>query len=1079
MLSVQRVGIVLLLASLIVKIGVADLTNGVMGYGDFNRRTGGDKNTYVLTEMLDFENSLGSWEVIRTGSPSHGISTDYAYSGIHSYKAGPSNCGVNCFDDHMVTLQRTLDGTRIFQVTFFLYEEGCWGGKCRIKINGIEVGNWNPRPNTCPPQPGWVECTWSGDTICYTLEIQAWDLTNRDALYIDDITIYSEGWGPRRIYIDDDAPNDPNPYNPTTSDPDEDGSQEHPFDMIQEGIDAAIDRDIVVVLDGTYWEMIDFKGKSIKVTGQQINNSMEEIFEYPVIDAGYQGPVVTFSQGEDPNTILSGFVIARGEHEIGSGIYCVGSHPQISNCLITCNRTSNDDIGSAIYCLDSNSVFKNLTVAYNDNGSLGTSLAAYDCNLTITNSIFWHNDAEQIRVESGNDPVVTYSDIQGGWPGNGNIDKDPCFVSGAAYAGFVIPGGGTEMSCMPGDYHLKSRAGHWDSMNTWIIDDSTSPCIDAGDPDSPWQNEPEPSGGRINLGAYGGTAQASMTSPECCLTITATEGGRVIEPGLVEPGQTRTFCFECGEIVTIVVETDPNYYFIGWGPGAGGRVDSVDPNGLTFTVVVDSDIELDTVYTSIGSGQGGSVEFPDGPPSESTYGTYVRIVAQPAPCYHFVGWTGTAVDADKVTDPSSADTTVYVDGNYTLIANFAPDTPTLTLSSSAGGSITLPGEGPFVFDCNEAVNVLAVPESCYHFVNWTGTAVDAGKVDNPNDPNTTVTVDADYTLIANFAINVYQLTLSSTGCGTTIPGEGVHTFDCNAVVPITAVPDSCCHFTGWTGTAVDAGQVEDPNDPNTTVTIDADYALIAHFALIESTLSISSTDGGSVVTPGEGDFTYDCGTSVQLEVEAEPCYRFSHWTGTAIDANVADPCDPNLTVVVKEDCTVKAHFVKIEYDLTISSSEHGSVTLPGEGTFTYECGTSVPIEATPDEYCYFIGWAGTAVDEGKVANPNDPKTTVTIDGDYTLHANFAIYQHTVQFTSTEGGYVNLTSDDTNISISWLHPRTLQFDHGTEITFLAVAKPGYRFSHWSGTHFSTVDYLFFSVEQDHNITANFVPIEDES
>jgi hypothetical protein len=43
----------------------------------------------------------------------------------------------------------------------------------------------------------------------------------------------------------------------------------------------------------------------------------------------------------------------------------------------------------------------------------------------------------------------------------------------------------------------------------WIMDSSTSLCIDAGDPNSDWNSEPWPNGKRINMGAYGGTSQAS------------------------------------------------------------------------------------------------------------------------------------------------------------------------------------------------------------------------------------------------------------------------------------------------------------------------------------------------------------------------------------------------------------------------------------------------------------------------------------------------------------------------------------------------------------------------------------------
>lgn len=68
-----------------------------------------------------------------------------------------------------------------------------------------------------------------------------------------------------------------------------------------------------------------------------------------------------------------------------------------------------------------------------------------------------------------------------------------------------------------GDYHLKSEFGrHWvpDGNDVppgglWVLDDQTSPCVDAGD----WQEgpglEPEPNGGRVNMGAYGGTPFAS------------------------------------------------------------------------------------------------------------------------------------------------------------------------------------------------------------------------------------------------------------------------------------------------------------------------------------------------------------------------------------------------------------------------------------------------------------------------------------------------------------------------------------------------------------------------------------------
>ncbi|MGB2863683.1 MAG: hypothetical protein WBC05_10200, partial [Sedimentisphaerales bacterium] len=63
-----------------------------------------------------------------------------------------------------------------------------------------------------------------------------------------------------------------------------------------------------------------------------------------------------------------------------------------------------------------------------------------------------------------------------------------------------------------GDYHLKSQAGRWDlDSETWISDDVTSSCVDAGDPGSAIGLEPSPNGSVINIGAYGGTTQASKS----------------------------------------------------------------------------------------------------------------------------------------------------------------------------------------------------------------------------------------------------------------------------------------------------------------------------------------------------------------------------------------------------------------------------------------------------------------------------------------------------------------------------------------------------------------------------------------
>ena len=72
-------------------------------------------------------------------------------------------------------------------------------------------------------------------------------------------------------------------------------------------------------------------------------------------------------------------------------------------------------------------------------------------------------------------------------------------------------------------------------------------------------------------------------------------------------------------------------------------------------------------------------------------------------------------------------------------------------------------------------------------------------------------------------------------------------------------------------------------------------------------------------------------------------------------------------------------------DLTISSTAGGNVTTPGEGTFTYDTGTSVELVATPDADHNFIEWTGNV---STIADINDPTTVIIINGDYVIAANF-------------------------------------------------------------------------------------------
>jgi hypothetical protein len=343
-------------------------------------------------------------------------------------------------------------------------------------------------------------------------------------------------------YVDDDAPGDPGPGDPCVSDPLEDGTRDHPFDIIQEAIDSAVDGDTIVVLPGLYSQGINFLGKNITLRSTDPENS--DIVHGTTIDG-----VVCFRGTEDHTCLLSGFNIDSYVKGFDWEIDPSGknhTHATISRCVIENIITG---CGRLIYACDGK--INNCTVAniaymclipWPVPAIVGCHGLIENCTLvgvadgievfeagtcTIKNSILYNHT--WVFVPVGATLNISYCNFEGGrdriwgdgtvnW-GPGNIDTDPCFARLGSWQ-------------VEGDYHLKSQAGRWDANEgRWTKDEVTSPCIDAGDPMSPIGLEPFPNGGRINMGAYGGTAQAGKSyfgKPVCEVIVAGDVNGDCI-----------------------------------------------------------------------------------------------------------------------------------------------------------------------------------------------------------------------------------------------------------------------------------------------------------------------------------------------------------------------------------------------------------------------------------------------------------------------------------------------------------------------------------------------------------------------
>ena len=307
------------------------------------------------------------------------------------------------------------------------------------------------------------------------------------------------------------------------------------YTTIQSGINAAADTDTVLVQPGIYVENINYNGKLITVGSLFLTTQDTTYISSTTIDGNNSGKVVIFENSEDSTAVLCGFIITNGlasgtfPANSGGGIYCnssrpsfknlkilensayngagIGclnnSNPNISNALIVQNTAINN--GGAIFCGSSNPDIRNITSSNNVAFGMGGAIFAVNSNPFLKNSILWGDTAPEISVQSGQ-INVSYTDVQGSWPGTGNLNVVPNFLNFINYKLSILTPDGT----------------------------AQNPCVDAGDPADPVGSEPMPNGDRINMGANGGTSQAAFSAQIANPNIPS--GTTIYIPDQIEPG---------------------------------------------------------------------------------------------------------------------------------------------------------------------------------------------------------------------------------------------------------------------------------------------------------------------------------------------------------------------------------------------------------------------------------------------------------------------------------------------------------------------------------------------------------------
>ena len=274
------------------------------------------------------------------------------------------------------------------------------------------------------------------------------------------------------------------------------------------------------------------------------------------------------------------------------GIHAYSSiRMKIANCLIH----NNDSRGIYLSDSDYSSILNNTIVR---NGSTGIFFFSGSSFATLSNNIIW-SDVSGKRCLYAYSVRISASDYNLLYATNGAMvgytsEDHASLADWQEATGFDL----NSISADPGfvdanngDFHIKSTGGSYHDGAWWPSDVATSPGVDTGDPGSVFDAELAPNGGRINIGAYGGTEQASKEKAQVSIdpTDTLVNSDSVTLTGTLESGAIISINADTAAVVGSVTYPDDTH----WQCNISRLVEGAN------TITVTAEGELFTADTSV------------------------------------------------------------------------------------------------------------------------------------------------------------------------------------------------------------------------------------------------------------------------------------------------------------------------------------------------------------------------------------------------------------------------------------------------------------------------------------------------